>query len=235
MGPVALGVLALIAILMVVRAFILADPKVLVRIVRYSGAAGLGVISVLLMVTGRIAPAFFLGSMAWGLATGGRIWPAGWPQISRGQWRPKPASGASSSVRASWVEMQLDHDTGEMSGTVLKGSHTGAPLDRLGRDELMALYREAANDDAESARLLEAWLDRRVGPEWRDSGQHADASAREAMTREEAMKILGLKEGATEDDIRSAHRRLMKQVHPDRGGSDYLAAKINRARDVLLG
>ncbi len=235
MGPVALGAIALVGVLMLFRVFVLADPKVLVRIARYTGAAGLGVISVLLMVTGRMAPAFFLGSMAWGLATGGRIWPAGWPHLSRGKWHAARPGGTSSSVRASWVEMQLDHDTGEMTGTVLKGRHTGSPLDILTREEAVALYREAANDEPESGRLLEAWLDRRFGPEWRNFEQpNSGAPESAAMTREEALKILGLKEGASEEDIRNAHRRLMMQIHPDRGGSDYLAAKINQARDLLL-
>jgi hypothetical protein len=221
---------------MLVRAFVLADPKVLVQVLRYTAAAGLGIVSVLLLVTGRMAPAFFLGSMAWGLATGGRIWPAGLPHISGGRRRPNQASGASSSVRAAWVEMQLDHDTGEMNGSVLKGSHAGSSLDQLGRDELATLYQEAAGEDPESGRLIEAYLDRRFGPEWRSGErQHGGAQEHAAMSRDEALKILGLKDGASEDEIRSTHRRLMMQIHPDRGGSDYLAAKINQARDVLLG
>ncbi len=55
------------------------------------------------------------------------------------------------------------------------------------------------------------------------------------MVRQEALDILGLREGASKADIRAAHRRLMLAAHPDHGGSDWLAARINQARDVLLG
>jgi hypothetical protein len=234
MGPVALGVGALVLLLMLMRAFVLADTKVLVRVLRYTAAAGLGIFTVLLALTGRMGPALFLGSMAWGLATGGHIWPAGWPHYSGGHWGKRASSGATS-VRAKWVEMQLDHETGEMHGTVLNGKHAGSTLDVIEHPEVLAIYREAVTDDAESARLIEAYLDRRFGPDWRaDLGGETTAPDHGAMSRDEALKILGLKTGATEDDIRGAHRRLMLQIHPDRGGSDYLAAKINQARDTLL-
>ncbi len=55
-----------------------------------------------------------------------------------------------------------------------------------------------------------------------------------SMTRDEAFEILGLKPDATRDDIIKAHRKLMARVHPDKGGSDYLASSINQARKILL-
>ena len=55
------------------------------------------------------------------------------------------------------------------------------------------------------------------------------------MSREEACQVLGLQPGAGIDEIRAAHRRLIARLHPDQGGGDYLARKINEARDVLLG
>jgi len=237
LGPILLGVAALGVILLIIRALAYADAKLLIRILRYAGAAGLGVFTLLLAFTGRLGPAFFLGSMAWGLATGGHIWPHGWPHYSRGSSRPRSPSGGTSSVRSVWVEMELDHDTGEMHGTVLKGANAGKSLDQLSREELVSLYFEASADDAESGRLLEAWLDRATGPDWRNDAHRQESGARSQgpMSRDEALKILGLRDGAGDDEIRAAHRRLMLQNHPDKGGSDYLAAKINEARDTLLG
>jgi DnaJ-domain-containing protein 1 len=140
--------------------------------------------------------------------------------------------------------MTLDHDTGRMEGTVLRGRFAGMRLEELGIADILSLLRECRAEDEEGARLLEAYLDR-VHPEWRDelAGERAGnggtgAGARSTrsgdMSVEEAYAILGLSAGADADAIKEAHRRLMVKLHPDHGGSDYLATKINRARDVLL-
>jgi hypothetical protein len=238
MAPVLLGAFGLILILALLRAFAFADPKALIKGLRYSGVAAFGGFAALFAATGRLVPAMFLGSMAWGLFTRGHVWPAGWPYFSGGRSsRSRPKEGESTGVRTPWVEMELDHDTGAMRGKVLKGAHVGKTLDQLGRDALLAFYQEAGSADAETARLLEAYLDRTLGADWRAEAERRRSAAHSdsAMSREEALKILGLREGAMEDEIRSAHRRLMMQNHPDRGGSDYLAAKINEAKDVLVG
>lgn len=237
MAPVLLGALVLIMILVLVRAFAFADPKALIKGLRYSGAAACGGFAALFAATGRLVPAMFLGSMAWGLITRGHAWPGAWRFSGRPSARSKPNEGESTRVRTPWVEMELDHDTGAMHGTVLKGAYSGKALDELMRDALLTLYREAGSADTETARLLEAYLDRTLGGEWRVDAErkHSAAYSDSKMSREEALKILGLQEGAIESEIRSAHRRLMMQNHPDRGGSDYLAAKINEAKDVLIG
>ena len=110
-------------------------------------------------------------------------------------------------------------------------------LDELSRGDLVALLRECRAADEDGARLVEAYLDR-VHPDWRDE-LGGDAGPRQAaaspdVTVEEAYAILGLEPGADAAAIKAAHHRLMMQLHPDHGGTDYLATKINRARDVLL-
>ena len=236
MGEILLGAVALIAILFLLRAFVGADPKALVKALRYTGAGALGLLAIWLLVTDRFAPGMFIASAAWGLFTRGHIWPGGWPHYNfRGPSRS--STGQSTSVRTSWLEMELDHDSGDMRGKVLKGAHAGQRLDQLGKDAVVALYHEASADDPESTRLLEAYLDRTFGDDWRGVAHEDQPHAERAttgMSRAEALKVLGLQEGARDDDIRAAHRRLMLQNHPDKGGTDYIAAKINEAKDVLL-
>lgn len=149
-----------------------------------------------------------------------------------------PAVGNSSTVETPFVRMSLDHDTGNMEGTVLQGRFAGMRVGELSRAELLALLRECRTIDEEGARLIEAYLDR-TDPDWRADlhGAEAGGSARAAtsdVTVDEAYAILGLQPGADEEAIKAAHHRLMKQLHPDHGGTDYFAAKLNRARDVLL-
>jgi len=157
------------------------------------------------------------------------------------------AEGGESSesrVETATLEMRLEHGTGRMSGRVRSGPQAGRELAELPRAELLALLAACRADDPDSVPLLEAWLDR-TDPDWRDGteeeeqgpteggGRHASGGGGR-MTRGEALAVLGLAEGASADEIRAAHRRLMRAAHPDGGGSDWLAARINEARDVLL-
>jgi len=235
MGEVLLGAVVLILIVFLLRTFVGANPKALAKVLRYAGALALGGLAVGLFVTERPAAGAFIASIAWGVFTGGHAWPGGWPHWNR---RPAPSQGRASSVRTAWLEMELDHDSGDMRGTILQGEHAGQRLDQLDREALMAFYAQAASDDAETKRLLEAYLDRTLGPDWNAGAQANEPPPERAatgMTRAEALKVLGLKDDAGEDEIRAAHRRLMLQNHPDRGGTDYLASKINEAKDFLLG
>jgi len=146
--------------------------------------------------------------------------------------------GQRSSIRTRFLEMTLDHASGDMEGLVMEGPLQGRRLSELGLSQLIDLLTLCRRVDAQSAAVLEAYLDRVRGEDWREYAQGAAGTAPPAdgaMTEEEAHAILGLANGASEDEIRSAHRRLMQRFHPDRGGSDYLAAKINEAKRLLLG
>ena len=162
-----------------------------------------------------------------------------WPVGSISQWlslEPENPTGQKSRVATAILAMELDHDSGKMTGQVLSGPFKGARLEEMNPNDLQSLYDYCARASDQSISLLEAWLDRN-NPDWRETWKGTDKarqSSTGAMSRDEALAVLGLKAGATNDDIKNAHRRLMKDFHPDRGGSDYLAAKINQAKDILL-
>ena len=149
--------------------------------------------------------------------------------------------GQKSGVRTEALEMVLDHDSGQMEGTCLKGRFAGKPLSSLSRQQLLEFLEELRVTDVKGALLLEAYLDRRA-PGWRDlrSGPsdreepRQSRGRRSSMTINDAYEVLGLRPGAKEAEIRAAHRRLMMKFHPDQGGSTYLAARINEAKEILL-
>jgi DnaJ-domain-containing protein 1 len=157
--------------------------------------------------------------------------------------RGRKRAGQASTVRTARLEARLDHDTGEMDAEVLAGRFEGRRFSDMNEEEILAVWRDC-RDDEESRLLVEAYLDRRR-PDWREDVEgdpHARAGGSGgaggggggAMTEEDAYEILGLEPGASEAEIRAAHRRLMKQMHPDHGGSTFFAAKLNEAKDVLL-
>jgi hypothetical protein len=212
-----------------------ANPAVVALTLKRVGGAAALLVAGVLALRGRIDAAILVGTAGgWLLGWGGFAMPS-WAR-SVGTSRRTP--GATSRVRSAMVEMELDHDTGAIRGTVLAGPLAGAALDALDREALLRLRGDCLVGDPDGAALLEAYLDRRSAG-WREHAQRdADPGRRSdpqggAMTEEEAYQILGLERGAGPDEVRRAHRTLMKKLHPDQGGSDYLAARVNAAKDLL--
>lgn len=168
-----------------------------------------------------------------------RLWRQVRPQSARPQSETSggPTGAERSTVESNFVRLWLDHATGEIDGEVLAGTFKGHRLSELQRDELIRLYRDCRGADPDSAALLQSYLDRVYGETWQ-SAPGSETGTRPGptpMTADEARQILGLGPEASRAEVMAAHRRLIHKLHPDRGGSDYLAAKINEARTVLLG
>ena len=167
-----------------------------------------------------------------------RLFPL-WQMLRSKIHHQRAVGGASASqkstLRTVYLAMELLHGSGDMDGRVLRGGFEGKRLSALALPELLELLREC-QADPDSGRILEAYLDR-MHEGWRDTGQGGGGASgpdESVMTRELAMEILGLTDAPDEEQVVLAHRRLMQKLHPDRGGSDYLAKKINAARDFLL-
>jgi hypothetical protein len=226
-----LGLAALLLLLIAARAYTMANPQVLARQLR----VGVGVAALagagFLVFRGLVGYAISLATLGSWLLWGQGGFP-GFPG------RAQQSPGQTSRVTTEHLEVELDHDTGDVRGRVLKGFFAGRMLEDLKPVELAHLWQDCRFADPQSAQIIEAYLDR-LHPSWREDmaraeGEHG-AGPDGKMTREQALEILGLASGASEEAIRRAHRELMMKLHPDHGGSTYLAAKINEAKDVALG
>ncbi len=229
MPTIFIGLLALALMLWLAKSFAKADPQYLLKVARAAGGIVALAGAAFLGIRGELAVAVPLGITGLGLL--GYL-PTGASGLFH---RNQKSSGQASQVRSNFLVVALDHDTGAMTGEIIAGRLAGTKLDQL---ELSALVPLLGEFDAESRDLLAAYLDRRH-PRWREDAQ-GDATAGGSaarsgkMTKEEAYQILGLEPGASAENISRAHRGLMKKLHPDQGGSTYLAARVNEAKDVLL-
>jgi hypothetical protein len=231
MPALLLGLAAFLLLLWLLHIFAKANPQKLARTLRMTGGVAALAGAAGLAATGRFGFAVPLGLAGLALLEWLPIGPATFGK----RWNRTP--GQTSRVRSAFVEMELDHDTGAMRGRILAGQYDGTTLDAL---NVPTIVRLVASVDEESRALLAAYLDRRDAG-WREYAQ-TDAASGDAgppprggpMTEEEAYEVLGLQPGVNADEVRRAHRLLMKKLHPDQGGSTYLAARVNQAKDVLL-
>lgn len=225
---------ALVLLVLAARAFAYAGPGQVVRLLQRGVAFGAMGLAVVLALRGALAIAVPVFLMGMGLLRMGNFGGMRFPWTRR-------TPGQKSTVRTSLLVMELDHDTGAIDGEVLAAPWTGRRLSDLDAEELQELLAVCRGVADQSATLLEAYLDHAY-PDWRGK-QGPDAGERPAgppassgvMTPDEARAVLGVGRDASDAEVRAAHRRLMKTSHPDHGGTDYLATKINQAKDVLLG
>lgn len=195
---------------------------------------GLGVLVLLGVLTGRLNPMTLLITAVAAVPMLGKLLDAK-QLFDRFRSSSGPSGQQQSSVSTRFLEMTLEHDSGQMHGRVVSGRFSGRSLADLELAELMTLYRECSGDP-QSAQLLATYLDRTLGERWRDAAgaQSGRDVSTQSMSLEEARKILGLNGVVTRERIIAAHRSLMQKLHPDRGGSTYLAAQVNQAKEVLL-
>jgi DnaJ domain len=231
------GVVAVVILYLLLQMFRAANPALLARAIRMVGGVLALAVAAYTGIRGELVVAIPLGLFGAGLLGWAPAQSMGFPNFGGlfggGAQR---SSGQSSRVRSQFLDMSLDHDSGELSGEILAGPNAGRSLHEFDLTQLLAMM---PGFDAESVSLLESYLDRRF-PAWRQNAQGDGAGRQRSaapggkMTAEEAYQILGLQPGASRDEIGRAHRALMKKLHPDQGGSTYLAARVNEAKDTLL-
>lgn len=227
------GCLVLFLLLLAGRALVRANPQQLATTMRKVGGVALFGVAGFLALRGALPLAIPIAAFALTLVAGGGGAGGftGSGQKSKGQ---------PSHVQTERLEMELDHDTGYMDGKCLEGTFAGRTLSSLSDQEAIELYARFEADGLKEAALMEAYLNWRV-PNWQEkSGRTKERAGRggfskERMSVEEARAVLEVGADASDEEIRQAHRRLMMKLHPDHGGSNYLAARINEAKDVLLG
>ncbi|WP_229428555.1 DnaJ domain-containing protein [Microvirga pudoricolor] len=226
------GIAAVLLLWWLSKTFVRSDAKALARAFKVvGGIMALGA-AVILGMRGRFDMALLTGGIgAWLLG-----WSASLPAPLR---RFGIGEKRTSRMRSALIEVELDHATGAVRGLVLAGTFHGRRLEDLDPGSLSRLHGECQAADPEGLALLEAYLDRRFSS-WRENAQ-ANGYTRSgrqaqpgAMTKEEAYQVLGLQPGASVDDIQRAYRTLMKKLHPDQGGTTYLATRVNEAKEVLL-
>lgn len=229
------GAIAVFVLYSLLQMFRAANPAVVARAVKIAGGIVCLAVAAFTGIRGELAVAIPMGLFGAGLLGWAPASTAfGWTGLGWGG-RAKSA-GQSSHVRTSFLDMTLDHDTGALGGVIVAGPYAGRPLDELDLAQLAGLM---PTFDAESCALLEGYLDRRF-PAWRQNAQGAGTGGQAGqpaggkMTAQEAYQILGLQPGAGRDEIGRAHRSLMKKLHPDQGGSTYLAARVNEAKETLI-
>lgn len=230
------GCAVLVLLIIVGRLLASVDPRRLAGVIRKAGGVAALAAAGFLIVRGALPLAIPLAVFGFALIRGSGLGLGG-PFGSANK-----TPGQKSHIKTDRLEMELDHDSGHMEGKCLSGRFGGRPLSTLSDTELMELLAELQHDGAPEAAVMEAYLDWRL-PGWR--GQESEAEERtekrrrragsNRMSAEEAYAVLGIGRDASEEDIRQAHRRLMMKMHPDQGGSTYLAARINEAKEVLLG
>jgi len=234
------GAVAVFVLYSLLQMFRAANPAVLARAVKIVGGIVALAVAAFTGLRGELAVAIPIGIFGAGLLGWSPFGGSGFNPLGGfgGMFRGSGArsAGQASRVRSQFLDMQLDHDSGELKGQIVAGPSAGHSLDEFELPQLLAMV---PGFDAESVALLESYLDRRF-PAWRQNAQgnaaggQSRAAASGKMTDEEAYQILGLQPGAGRDEIGRAHRGLMKKLHPDQGGSTYLAARVNEAKDTLL-
>jgi hypothetical protein len=242
-----LGLAILAGVLLAGRWFTTTDPKILVKSLKWVLFGVIGMVALFFLLTGRLAWAVFAlpALIPWLMRA--RAAHRMFKTVSRmtSGWGGA-AADQSSDVETRFLRMVMNHDSGRMSGKVIDGDYAGRDLAAMSLEELADLLQACRTEDQPSAQVLEAYLEREH-PDWRDHVRDAaaeDTGSGESrgprrngnsMTRAEALEVLGLESGAGVQEIKEAHRRLIAGIHPDHGGSTYLAAQINQAKDVLLG
>ncbi len=228
-----IGVLALIFFLGGARWLAETDPKAVKRMLALAAAILLAGVAIALIFTGRFmlaVPLALGGYTAYRRYKQARSW---W-DIASSWGKDGGKAAGESSIETPYLSMSLDHASAGLDGLVRTGRFKGKRLSAMPQSDLLSLLDDLYDEDGEGARLLEAFLDRRH-ESWRDGrDQKSPPATAGPMTVKEASQILGVKDNAPPEEIRAAHHKLMLKLHPDQGGSTYLAAKINEAKDVLL-